>query len=237
VPLTLVVLASILCGLLGCALKAGNHPNQEAPDEPAAQVHLSWAPTTARADGTPATDLAGYRIYYGQARGKYSFVKTVGNQTSAGIAGLVPGQTYYFAVTAYDSSGAESGLSDEISMVVPTTLPTIPTLMQEALTRGQAAQFWVAGATPGEIVSFLFSETGPGEGPCSPQLGGLCVDILEPQTFGEATADAFGTAILTRLIPADMPPGQTISIQAVIRRGPEGTGSLKTNAITARVVE
>lgn len=190
-----------------------------------------------KADGTLATDIAGYRVYYGTVSGKYSFVKTVGHQPEARIFGLVPGRTYYFAVAAYDSAGTESSLSNEASRVTPATVPQTPTLMQDALTQGQEVQFWVAGAAPGELVSFLFSDAGEGAGPCSPQLGGMCMDILHPATFGAATADTSGTAVLRRTIPPGIALGHTISIQAVIKRGRNGTSSVKTNAITARVLE
>jgi hypothetical protein len=190
-----------------------------------------------KADGTLATDIAGYKVYYGPVSGKYSFVKTVGNQPEARILGLVPGRTYYFAVAAYDSAGTESSLSNEVSRVAPATVPRTPTLMQDALTQGHEVQFWVAGAIPGEAVSFLFSDAGEGTGPCAPQLGGMCIDILDPMTFGEATADASGTAVLRRTIPPNIALGHMIAIQAVIKRGPNGASSVKTNAITATVLE
>jgi hypothetical protein len=237
VLLTLVVLVGILLPLSGCASKASNPSGQAGTGEPPAQLHLTWTPSTMRADGTPATDVAGYRIYYGQVSGKYSFVKTVGNQPEARIFGLVPGRTYYFAVAAYDSAGTESSLSNEVSRVTPATAPRTPTLMQEALTPGHEVQFWVVGAAPGDLVSFLFSDAGEGEGPCSSQLGGMCMDIVHPMTFGEATADASGTAVLRRTIPPGLALGHTIATQAVIKRGRNGASSVKTNAITARVIE
>ena len=235
--LTLAVLVSILLHLHGCAPKAKNPSEQAGTSEPPAQIYLTWTPTTMKADGTLATDIGGYRVYYGQVSGKYGFVKTVDSQPEARIFGLVPGRTYYFAVAAYDSAGTESSLSNEVSRVTPATVPRTPTLMQDALTQGQEVQFWVAGATPGEMVSFLFSDAGEGAGPCSPQLGGMCMDILNPVTFGEDTADASGTAVLRRTLPPDMPLGHTIAIQAVIKRGPNGASSVKTNAITAKVLE
>jgi fibronectin type III domain protein len=235
--LMFVVLGSLLLHLPGCVPKANNPSGQADTDEPPAQIRLTWTPSTTKADGTLATDVAGYRIYYGQASGKYSFVKTVGHQPSAGIVGLVPGRTYYFAVAAYDTAGTESSLSNEVSVVAPSTVPRTPILMQDALTQGQEVQFWVVGATLGEVVSFLFSDAAAGAGPCSPQLGGLCVDIVNPMTFGEATADASGTAVLRRTFPPAMPLGHTISTQAVIKRGPDGDSSVKTNVITAKVIE
>jgi hypothetical protein len=153
------------------------------------------------------------------------------------LSGLLPGRTYYVAVTAYDQAGTESSLSEEVTVVVPPSTRLAPTLMQEALRHGQQAQFWVTGVSPGETVSFLFSATGEGAGPCAPQLGGLCVDILDPALFAEATADASSTATVTRTIPAEMRPGHTMAFQAVIQRGTNGEQSVKTNAITARILD
>ena len=121
-------------------------------------------------------------------------------------------------------------------MVLPQGWRT-PILLQEPLRRGRAAQFWVTGVRPGEVVSFLFSDTGEGAGPCAVQLGGLCVDIIDPALFGEAPADAGGTATVARTIPTETGRGQTMAFQAVIQRGPHGEQSVKTNAMTARVLD
>jgi hypothetical protein len=122
-----------------------------------------------------------------------------------------------------------------VRVTVPPTASPIPVLTHDPLTRGRSAQFRVTGAEADEVVSFLFSPAGVGAGPCSPQLGGLCVDLINPSVFGEATADASGTATLTRTIPADIPAGRAIAIQAVIERGLGGAHSVKTNALTATV--
>ena len=64
------------------------------------------------------TDLAGYKIYVGTASGLYNYPGSpfaVGVTSSYTITGLPSGQTYYFAISAYDSSGSESGLSSEVS--------------------------------------------------------------------------------------------------------------------------
>ena len=64
------------------------------------------------------TDLAGYKIYVGTAPGLYTYpgspfiINVTGTYT---IAGLPSGQTYYFAISAYDSVGGESTLSSEVS--------------------------------------------------------------------------------------------------------------------------
>jgi hypothetical protein len=233
------ILAGMLIALMpaGCAQSPGGGQAPGSTGEQAGQIRLSWERPTTKADGTPLTDLAGYKLYYGLTSRAYDFIMTVGNQTTYALSGLEPGRTYYFAVTAYDASGNESHFSDEVSVTVPPTVSQIPILTQEPLTRGRESQFRVTSAHPYEVVSFLFSTAGEGDGPCSPQLGGLCVNLLNPSVFGEGKADVSGTATLTRTIPADAPVGRAISIQAVIQRGPGGANSVKTNAITAKVRE
>lgn len=76
----------------------------------AAEAILSWDPNTER-------DLAGYKVYHGTSPGTYGDPIDVGNQTSYAEIGLSPG-THYFAVTAYDTSGNESGFSVEVSKVI-----------------------------------------------------------------------------------------------------------------------
>jgi hypothetical protein len=77
-------------------------------------VTLSWLPPTENADGTPLTDLAGYKIRYGQRTRSY---ETVIDVRSAGLTtyvvdGLVP-STYHFTISAYKASGVESDFSNE----------------------------------------------------------------------------------------------------------------------------
>jgi hypothetical protein len=59
--------------------------------------------------------LAGYKVYVGTASGRYGSPITVGNVTSYVISNLTLGNTYYFVVTSYSSSGAESAYSNEVS--------------------------------------------------------------------------------------------------------------------------
>ena len=72
---------------------------------------LTWT-----ANGEP--DLAGYKIYVGTASGTYSFPGSafvIGKVMSYTISNLPKGQTYFFAISAYDSAGNESPLSAEVS--------------------------------------------------------------------------------------------------------------------------
>jgi hypothetical protein len=79
-------------------------------------VTLSWTAPTQNTDGTALTNLAGYRIFYGNNAS--SLTQTV-NINSAGISlymveNLSSG-TWYFAVKAVSATGAESDLSAMIS--------------------------------------------------------------------------------------------------------------------------
>ncbi len=60
------------------------------------------------------SDLRGYRVYVGTSSGVRSQAFDVGNVTSTRLT-LPLGSTYWFSVTAYDSSGNESSPSGEIS--------------------------------------------------------------------------------------------------------------------------
>jgi hypothetical protein len=76
-------------------------------------ITLSWDPPTQRDDGSPLTNLAGYRLYWGTAPGHYPNLAHIPNP---GIATYVidelPPGTYYLVATAYDSSGIESAFSN-----------------------------------------------------------------------------------------------------------------------------
>ena len=74
-------------------------------------VTLSWT-----ANGEP--DLAGYKIYVGTVSGTYNYPGSpfvTGKVTSYTVSNLPKGQTYVFAMSAYDSAGNESVLSAEVS--------------------------------------------------------------------------------------------------------------------------
>jgi hypothetical protein len=82
----------------------------------AAQIKLAW-------DANTESDLAGYKVYYGTASGSYGNPTNVGNVTTYTLTGLTLGQTYYIAVTAYDTSNNESGYSNEVNGVATDGAP------------------------------------------------------------------------------------------------------------------
>lgn len=77
-----------------------------------ATVTLAWDPN-------PEPTVAGYRLYVGTSPRYYTSSVDVASSTSATISSLIEGVTYYMAVTAYDTSGNQSGYSDEIVYTVP----------------------------------------------------------------------------------------------------------------------
>ncbi len=76
---------------------------------------LSWAAPTERTDGSPLTDLAGYKIFYGRMPGIYDYQIDINNPgvLTYVVENLVSGN-WYFALTAYDSKGLESDRSNEV---------------------------------------------------------------------------------------------------------------------------
>ena len=79
-------------------------------------IAFSWVPPTENNNGSPLTNLAGYKIHYGTASQDYTQVVAVNNPTlNRYVLDSLPTGTYYFAITAYNSAGIESTLSGEIS--------------------------------------------------------------------------------------------------------------------------
>jgi hypothetical protein len=81
---------------------------------------LSWTPPTQNTDGSSITNLAGFRIQYGTSASALTQTIQVANPGVASyvVSGLSSG-TWYFAVRAYSSSGAESANSNVATKTVP----------------------------------------------------------------------------------------------------------------------
>jgi hypothetical protein len=73
---------------------------------------LNWIDPAKNTNGTPLTNLAGVRIYYGTSQSSLTqMIQVPGTmQTSYTIENLAAG-TWYFGATAYNTAGAESSLS------------------------------------------------------------------------------------------------------------------------------
>lgn len=81
-----------------------------------ASAVVSWQPNA-------ESDLGGYQVYYGTSSNFYSVTLDVGNVNQYTVNDLLPANTYYFAITAYDVNGNESDYSLEVPMRIEDTTP------------------------------------------------------------------------------------------------------------------
>jgi hypothetical protein len=112
--------------VLGALLSGCNDPgpgtastNSTSTSGGTGSVTLSWEAPTINTNGSPLTNLAGYRIYYGFSPTDLSQtvqINTVGMQTY--VLDDLPSGTWYFAVMALSSSGDESALSNIVEMTI-----------------------------------------------------------------------------------------------------------------------
>ena len=79
---------------------------------------VTWNAPTQNSDGSPLTDLAGYKVRWGPASQNYTFAVSVnGANATTFRTPLDPGD-WYFAVTAVNAAGQESAPSSEDSRTV-----------------------------------------------------------------------------------------------------------------------
>jgi Fibronectin type III domain len=99
----------------------------------AATLTLAW-------DANLEPNVIGYFVVYGTASGTYTTRLDAGNHTQFQIPALTDGQTYYFAVQAYNSDGELSDASTEINARVgpPVSSPamSVDTPVNGATVRG-----------------------------------------------------------------------------------------------------
>jgi phosphodiesterase/alkaline phosphatase D-like protein len=113
----------------------------------AADASLSW-------DANTESNLAGYKVYYGTSSGNYGPPVDVGNQTSFTVTGL-NGLIYFFAVTAYNDSGDESGYSTEVSKNFgDVTAPTLSSIAAGSITSSSATITWSTNETATSQVEY-----------------------------------------------------------------------------------
>ena len=81
---------------------------------------VSWSAPTQNTDGSALTNLAGFNIYYGTSASNLNQSVQIANPglTTYALGNLAPG-TWYFAVNAYTTAGAESALSNIANKAIP----------------------------------------------------------------------------------------------------------------------
>lgn len=86
---------------------------------------VNWTAPTTNVDGTPLTDLAGFRIAYGTSPSNLSQSRTVNDPAArtGTITGLTSA-TWHFAVYAFNTAGRESDISNVDTKQVSATTRT-----------------------------------------------------------------------------------------------------------------
>ena len=89
-----------------------------APAAGASSVNLTWQAPTENSDGSPLTDLKGYKIHYGTQSQNYTGAISVDNPTlTTYLVASLPAGKYYFAVTAFNAQGPRAPLGRDFSDV------------------------------------------------------------------------------------------------------------------------
>lgn len=100
------------------------------------------------------------------------------------------------------------------AMASPAWAAPAPVLEVGTPLPGQPVTLTLQGATPGATVWMAWG-TQPGPGPCPPAWGGVCLGVMPGGLLGSTQVDAGGVATLTVLVPAGVPIGQPVALQAV----------------------
>jgi hypothetical protein len=115
-----LILALVLAGCGGGYAGGGsNGVSENETNQPATgSITLVWDTPLTNEDGSPLTDLAGYRIHYGTSSTNLTNSINVGNETEATVSNLQSGVTYYIALTSYNTSGNESDYSSLLEVTI-----------------------------------------------------------------------------------------------------------------------
>jgi hypothetical protein len=86
---------------------------------PTGSTLLRWTAPTMNTDGTPLTNLAGFRLYWGATPGSYTQSTRIDDAAARShtVGNLAVGQ-WYFVVTAINAAGVESFHSNEFVKTV-----------------------------------------------------------------------------------------------------------------------
>ncbi len=84
---------------------------------PTPSVSLAWNVNAATSD--PNTNTVGYRLHTGFSSGTYTQTTDVGNTAIMTVPMPKSGCTYFFVVTAYNTAGTDSPVSNEVSVTIP----------------------------------------------------------------------------------------------------------------------
>jgi hypothetical protein len=116
----IILFIFLITTILLTACGGGGGSSSNDSNQPAAGngIVLSWVAPTSRVDDSflPVSELDGYRIYYGTTAADLTVLVDLNDDSiTEYTVDTLPAGNYYFAVTAYDTDGTESGLSNLIN--------------------------------------------------------------------------------------------------------------------------
>lgn len=132
------MLAFVVSGLLGSM--SAVHASQS--------ITLGWD-----LDADP--QITGYRLYYGTASGSYTQSLDVGDLNTVTLLSLAGGNTYYAVVTSYNTAGAESLPSDEVSFNVATNSVPMVSLASPGSTINGPATITLSASASADNASII----------------------------------------------------------------------------------
>jgi hypothetical protein len=113
----LLILIAFIFFLSGCG-GSGSSGTSVVPQGNGTAL-VSWVPPTENTDSSSLTDLAGFKIYYGTFPGDYVKTVTINNPgLSSFLIDSLGSSDWFFAMTAFNSSGIESAYSTEASKTI-----------------------------------------------------------------------------------------------------------------------
>jgi hypothetical protein len=131
---------------------------------------LMWAPVSAQAqsitlawDPSPDTDVVGYTVHVGINPGVFGQTFDVSGRTNTSFTytQALPGQFYYFAVSAYNSQNVSSALSNVVSWKINVG-PTIAPPPAQTGAVGAAVSLQMTAVDDGDPLTFTATGLPPG---------------------------------------------------------------------------
>lgn len=114
---TKALCAAAVKKLYGASMTCVERVKTSPPPAPVTgSATVSWSAPTTKADGSPLSGLAGYRVLYGQSSGTYT--QSIAASASPLTVPNLGAGAWFFVVKAIDSAGLESAASVEVSKTI-----------------------------------------------------------------------------------------------------------------------
>ena len=197
-------------------------------------VTISW-----QANQEP--DIAGYRVYSGTSSRSYnSPIPVASNVTSYIFSGLQEGTTYYFAVSAVDTSDNESGPSGEAIVTIPDTFNPTLAITSPALGgtyETSTSTISIAGSASDnvgvtQVTWSLGASNGTATGTTSWAATGIALQAGS-NVITITASDSAGNQANATLTVTYNPPDTTIPVIAIT--SPTASGTYETSAPTVSI--